>query len=234
MPYIRPSRRPAFDTIIDGIINQARLRPAVQKTRDIVFGLTTGFVGLPLPADYNCVENTLASMVRDLVKRIQDEDGVRGDVNYSVCRIALESLKPATGWSYYSLSDAVAACEGAAAEIAANYDFTVEWRPIHYALSICVDAGDEIRRRLLAPYEDAAIIKNGDMACFQEPFAHVPLSFLPECEEDSRHMLAVIEEEDDLGPIPSYVGDPLPAITDAFTDDQIEAIEKERDVEEAD
>jgi hypothetical protein len=34
----------------------------------------------------------------------------------------------------------------------------------------------EIERRLLGPYEDEAIIKNGDMPCYQEPFAKHPVA----------------------------------------------------------
>ena len=72
----------------------------------------------------------------------------QGDVNYAVTTIALEALKPADGWGYHSLSSAIAALKDAAAEI---------------------------ERRLLGPYEDTAIKRNGDLRCYDEPFAIAPV-----------------------------------------------------------
>jgi hypothetical protein len=72
-----------------------------------------------------------------LVGRLQSMDGLcRGDINYVITRIVLETLNKN---SYHSLSDCV---------------------------SVLRDAADEIQRRLLGPYEDSAIDKNGDMQCF--------------------------------------------------------------------
>ena len=61
---------------------------------------------------------------------------VKGDLNYVVTRLVLAALKPEAGWNYQSLSDAVGALQ---------------------------DAADEIKRRMLAPYEDHCIKRNGDI-----------------------------------------------------------------------
>ena len=64
---------------------------------------------------------------------------IKGALNYVLCRITLATMKPKSGWSYTSLSDAV---------------------------SVLRDAADEIERRMMAPYEDEAIRKNGDLPEF--------------------------------------------------------------------
>lgn len=61
---------------------------------------------------------------------------IKGDVNYTITRIVLGAMQPDAGWNYQSLSDAVAALK---------------------------DAATEIERRLLAPYEDGAKERNGDL-----------------------------------------------------------------------
>jgi len=61
---------------------------------------------------------------------------VKGAVNYITTRLSLSAMKPESGWSYSSLSEVV---------------------------GVLRDAADEIQRRLLAPYEDQAILKNGDL-----------------------------------------------------------------------
>ena len=86
-------------------------------------------------------------IIEGLIKRIRSLNPKRGDLNYVVTRLVLESLKPDAGWSYHSLSDCV---------------------------SVLKDAAAEIERRLLGPYEDTAIEKNGDMNCFNEQFAYDP------------------------------------------------------------
>jgi len=88
-------------------------------------------------------------IVDGLVKRLRDIKAKPGDCNYVVTRVVLESLKPDTGWSYHSLSDAV---------------------------RVLKDAAAEIERRLLGPYEDTAILKNGDMPCYQEQFTKHPVA----------------------------------------------------------
>ena len=84
-------------------------------------------------------------IVDGLVKRLRDvlHNGspAKGAVNYVITRIVLETLNQD---SYHSLSDCV---------------------------SVLRDSADEIQRRLLGPYEDAAIERNGDMPCFKKPYA---------------------------------------------------------------
>jgi hypothetical protein len=83
-------------------------------------------------------------IIDGLVKRLRSIECRPGDLNYTVCRVVLESLRPNTGWDYHSLSSAV---------------------------SVLKDAAVEIERRLLGPYEDTGIEKNGDLHCFNEKFA---------------------------------------------------------------
>jgi hypothetical protein len=71
-----------------------------------------------------------------LIEQMQQSGCVKGDVNYAVCRLVLGVLKPTGGWRYTSLSNAI---------------------------SVLRDAECELRRRLLDPYEDGAIAKNGDV-----------------------------------------------------------------------
>ena len=72
----------------------------------------------------------------------------RGDLNYCVTRLVVEVLNKD---SYHSLSDCVSALR---------------------------DAADEIQRRLLGPYEDTEIEKNGDLECFQRAYAYNSTAFL--------------------------------------------------------
>lgn len=60
----------------------------------------------------------------------------KGLANYIATRLVLGILKPNAGWNYASLADVVATFE-------------------------C--AKQEIYRRLVAPYEEKAIAKNGDL-----------------------------------------------------------------------
>jgi hypothetical protein len=80
----------------------------------------------------------LIFQVVDTLRRMGPERGgaLKGDVNYTITRIVLGAMQPDAGWSYQSLSDAVAALR---------------------------DAATEIERRLLAPYEDGAKERNGDV-----------------------------------------------------------------------
>lgn len=59
-----------------------------------------------------------------------------GSANYMICRTLLGAMKPVNGWNYDSLSDVIKTLECAKLEIA---------------------------RRLLAPYEDKAKERNGDL-----------------------------------------------------------------------
>lgn len=69
------------------------------------------------------------------VANIQRKDR-NGLSNYVITRILLCILKPKEGWSYDALSDVIKTLE-------------------------C--AKEEIYRRIIAPYEDKAINKNGDL-----------------------------------------------------------------------
>ena len=59
-----------------------------------------------------------------------------GMVNYAVSRLVAGSLKPATGWTYHSLSRGIA---------------------------VLRDAATEMERRLMAKREDQVISDNGDL-----------------------------------------------------------------------
>jgi hypothetical protein len=84
-------------------------------------------------------------IIDGLVKRLKDINCKKGDVNYAITRVVLEALNKD---DYHSLSDCV---------------------------SVLRDAADEIQRRLLGPYEDKAVLRNGDMLCFQKDYSHRPL-----------------------------------------------------------
>ncbi len=90
----------------------------------------------------------LDTIIDGLLKRLGSIDAKKGDVNYTITRIVLETLNKD---SYSSLSDCV---------------------------GVLRDAATEIERRLLGPYEDTAIVKNGDLMCFQKPYA---LAIAPSC-----------------------------------------------------
>lgn len=87
--------------------------------------------------------------IDSLIDMMRQADAVKGDVNYAVCRIVLGVLKPReTGWNYTTLSEAIGA--------------------LH-------DAETELRRRLLDPYENEAIRKNGDVPeILDEGFRLIP------------------------------------------------------------
>jgi hypothetical protein len=64
-----------------------------------------------------------------------------GLVNYAITSIVLRTLKPDDGWSYTSISRAVA---------------------------VLRDAATEMERRLMAKREDQAILNNGDIPEYQD------------------------------------------------------------------
>ncbi len=59
-----------------------------------------------------------------------------GALNYIVTELVTKSLRPSTGWNYYS---------------------------IHRAHGVFQDAGAEFYRRVAGPYEDRCIERNGDL-----------------------------------------------------------------------
>ena len=83
------------------------------------------------------------------IKRILDDlfeiscavNKLPGPVNYVVTRIVLGALKPTDGWSYHSISRAIA---------------------------VLRDSATEMERRLMAPREDVVIIENGDVPEYLE------------------------------------------------------------------
>ncbi len=162
MPYIKKADRPMFDTMIDGLVPKIR-----GFDRFAVCQIAANLVTSALtPTTYlEAVEPIVDGIIKALAKRIR----VRGDANYCVCRILLEGMKPETGWSYHSLSDVIIAGDTA---INLVYDVQRELKledaDVADAISVLSDAVIEIERRLLGPYEDAAILKNGDMACFAD------------------------------------------------------------------
>jgi hypothetical protein len=220
--------------MLDGLIKRARhynretVRTIVANI--VVYSFTRE--GYPINLD-----PTTDGIIKDLAARID----VRGDANYCLCRIVLESLKPEAGWSYHSLSDAVSALE-TAMEI--FYTEVEDWYPafrpdsasLQDCWSICIDAAAEIRRRLLDPYEDKAILKNGDMPCFaNEDFAYKPL--------DTRFLELVVGDpiSGDCGcgctPLSGCSGacagdlhkhPEVPLVANALTDEQFDAVESER------
>ena len=169
MPYIKLADRPRFDTMIDGLVSKIRGfdRDAMaQVVGSLVLNALT-----PMTYAYGFGQS-VDGIIKDLAKRIR----VRGDANYCVCRILLESMKPETGWGYHSLSDTVIACDVAINLVYdARRDQKLEDAQVADAISVLCDVVTEIDRRLLGPYEDTAILKNGDLACFaNEDFSLKP------------------------------------------------------------
>lgn len=77
--------------------------------------------------------------IHELARQMWTMGAVKGDLNYVVTRLALIAMKPGSGWTYQSLSEAVAGLQ---------------------------DAADEIKRRMLGPYEDNCVVRNGDIPEF--------------------------------------------------------------------
>lgn len=71
-----------------------------------------------------------------LISKLRTSLKKDGDVNYVISRIVAGTFKPDAGWSYETASDGTKAFEA---------------------------AGTEFYRRVLAPYEDKGIVKNGDI-----------------------------------------------------------------------
>lgn len=76
--------------------------------------------------------------VDDVIKHIRyiDPEDQEGVVNYTISRIVAGSFRPDTGWRY-------------------------KW--LNRAYGTFLSAAAEFYRRLVAPYEDKAIAKNGDI-----------------------------------------------------------------------
>lgn len=88
------------------------------------------------------IESHVDSLIAHL-REITDEDNIAGILNYTISRIVAGAGKPDGGWRYGSLSRA---------------------HEVFHA------AGSEFYRRLIAPYEDKAREKNGDIPEYQDAF----------------------------------------------------------------
>jgi hypothetical protein len=95
--------------------------------------------------------------IERVVGALRRIDWVKGDVNYTLTRLILGWLKPQNAWGYTSLST----CVGVMHDV-------YEMLPVYpeEARYVARDVEFEIRRRLLDPYENAAIFKNGDVKEF--------------------------------------------------------------------
>jgi len=91
----------------------------------------------------NGLDRSINQIVLDL-KRIRHWPATRkGATNYAVTRIVLASMKPDEGWSYDSISR---------------------------ALAVLDDAHGEMKRRLMDVREDKAIEQNGDVLEYMTAF----------------------------------------------------------------
>jgi hypothetical protein len=216
-----------FDTMIDGLVSKIKGfdRAFIGK---IVGGLAVNaMTPASHPPPYQIeIESGIDGIIKSLARRIR----VRGDANYCICRILLESMKPETGWGYHSLSDTVMACDAA---INLVYDVqreqALEDAQVAEAISVLGDVVTEIERRLLAPYEDTAILKNGDLACFaNEDFALKPLGL--------GLGLGFISGANSGRATYEGMGKPCrcdaPPITEALTQKQCDAVDQERKSDE--
>jgi hypothetical protein len=82
-------------------------------------------------------------IINNLIQSFRHNYGIEnvGSANYLITRCILGMMKPDDGWTYTSLSR---------------------------ARSVLMESYTEIGRRLLGPYEDKAIERNGDLLEFQE------------------------------------------------------------------
>lgn len=86
---------------------------------------------------------SLNEYIEDIIDYIQDlpDDQKEGTCNFIVSRIVAGGMKPETGWRYMWMSRAYCVFQA---------------------------AGAEFYRRLLGPYEDEAIDKNGDIPEYED------------------------------------------------------------------
>jgi hypothetical protein len=82
------------------------------------------------------LDSAIDRLVEDLLEVTGQDPAPAGFVNYAVTRIVARAMRPSVGWSYASLSR---------------------------ALAVLRDAEAEMRRRLLDPYEDNVAHQNGDI-----------------------------------------------------------------------
>ena len=84
-------------------------------------------------------EQCIAEIV-SIIRKHPDAD-MDGEVNFAISSLVARIYRPASGWRYH-------------------------W--LHRAHGVFATAGAEFYRRLVAPYEDRCIEKNGDLAEYRE------------------------------------------------------------------
>lgn len=92
----------------------------------------------------NCEDYSLTSQIDDLILVIRNtytEDEYEGVCNYTISRIVAGAMKPQTGWRY-------------------------KW--LNRAYGTFLSAGAEFYRRVVGPYEDKCIEKNGDIPEYEK------------------------------------------------------------------
>jgi hypothetical protein len=108
MPYIKHERRAALNVIIDSLVKAVREeRLQFNIVRYIAYSLSAFCMGFPTLSYTESLFPTNSKIVElmyGLMDRLQEIGCTRGDVNYTLTRIVLESLKPET--SKECLSDA--------------------------------------------------------------------------------------------------------------------------------
>lgn len=82
----------------------------------------------------------LIGQIVEVIRQYPDVE-VDGEVNFAISTLVATAFRPTTGWRYH-------------------------W--LHRAHGVFATAGAEFYRRLVAPYEDRCIEKNGDIDPYKE------------------------------------------------------------------
>lgn len=91
----------------------------------------------------NMIDNAVNHLIEDIRATNSNPELRDGTCNYAITRTVLASMRPQTGWTYHTLSNAI---------------------------KVFQDAHDESKRRLLSYLEDTKVRENGDLLEFQEEF----------------------------------------------------------------
>jgi len=94
------------------------------------------YISAKLREEIDILCDELIFYTNNTLARLKQENKAKGVANYLITRLVLGLLKPSDGWNYSSLADVIGTLEAAKLEV---------------------------YRRLVAPYEDDAIRKNGDL-----------------------------------------------------------------------
>ena len=138
MPYVKQERRPALDRVVEELV---RLEISNDEITDIL-RIISGQMWLVNMDSYMSLFN--------IIKEIEVKPN--GDLNYILFKYARYHIKP----SYNNYKRYLGAIQRAVDWLKLNkyaYEYSYE-----YAEAIA-----EIRRRILAKYEDEKIIENGDV-----------------------------------------------------------------------